>query len=969
MRIARLFTIAGRSPYDGVAFRMATPLDSPESAGFEVPSAWSEESCEALAELCFGTPCVPAVCELVPEGDIPQRLWRHRAAPGSEERLDRETDARQVFDRIAGAWAYQGWRGGYFDTEDDALAYYDEVRYLLCHRMLAPEAAQWARTGMHWAYGAPSEADGWIVDDRLGQMRRAQARDEASHGVAILSAPRATKHAPLSPWQQESLALARGVETGIDASGLNAAALELGDTIAQSTSTASRTVVLDVNHPEAPRFSGANARAAQRAAALATGAHIAARHLDALTAACRTRGRRAFDPSANPALRLALIAAREAGLPDTLVERALRLARQGRSLAEYPSLAFDPDADDEAAPAARHVLRIAGERLADPAGLNGIALAAWMGPGAGVFFAATAQSWNPCAGDGAISAVAADGSYVFLDGTPATRATLNVLAFLDADGSFAVAKFAHAARLAVASLDMTVSIVAQPTESLAEGAWRYRAIGLGISNLGPLLLACGVGYDSPEGRATAAAVAALLGGVASATSAELAEELGAYPRFAGNRDHALRALRNHHRAAEGAREGYEDLPHPPMPFDAESCPDADLARAARAAWARALTLGTAHGFRNAQTTMISPLASAERILGCDAFGIEPDTALVKYERLPGGGFRKLANRHVARGLTRLGYRPEQIGDIVAHLAGHGTLDGAPCIDHRSLRARGFTVAALQALEGAAAGALDLRYAFNIWTLGEEFCTKVLGLSSRELDDYAFNMPKALGFSEAEIEAANAWCCGAQTMEDAPGLDPAHIAIFDMPRAQGRGKRALVWSASLRMMAAVQPFLSGGIGRCLATPAEASVEDCARALWSAWGLGLKGLVLERESDPISLADSPARAVEETGPTLVHGSGGLRDRLVVIDGGDRPVNTPTTTSHSNAPQPTAFAGASQALAIAVTAREVAVGAAVAIREEHHETCRTDAGANARCPTCGNFAPEGARCGICGFVRGGR
>jgi hypothetical protein len=160
------------------------------------------------------------------------------------------------------------------------------------------------------------------------------------------------------------------------------------------------------------------------------------------------------------------------------------------------------------------------------------------------------------------------------------------------------------------------------------------------------------------------------------------------------------------------------------------------------------------------------------------------------------------------------------------------------------------------------------------------------------------------------------------------------------------------------------------------PAEVTVEDCARALWSAWGLGLKGLVLERESDPIPLADSAVRAVEETGPAPVHGSGGLRDRLVVIEGGDRPVTTSTTAPHSNAPQPqpTAFAGAaiiaaSQALAIAVTAREVAVGAAVALKQEHHETCRPDAGALSRCPVCGNFAPEGARCGFCGCVHGGR
>ena len=984
VRIARVFTIAGRSPYDGVAFRLATPLDSPAAAGFEVPSSWSEESCEALAELCFGEPCVPIAREPIAEADVPEFLWRHRPAAGGV-RLERESDARQVFDRIAGAWTYQGWRGGYFDGEGDARAFYDEVRFLLCHRMFAPEAAQWAHTGMYWAYGVERDIDGWIVDDRWGELRRAQARDGQPHGVAILAAPRPAPRHPLKPWQDEATAHAHALETAIDATALDASALKLGAAVTQASVACGRTVVLDASHPEAASFVGAGARTIQRAAALSTGSYIAARHLEALTVACRARGRKAFDAASNPALRLALISAREAGLPDTLVERALRLARQGRNLAEYPSFAFDPDAEAEAAPSARHTLRIAGERLDDPAGLNGIALAAWMGPGAGVFFAATAQSWNPCAGDGVIGAVAADGGYAFLDASWATRATLNLVAFLDGDDGFDAARFAHAVRLTVVALDITVAATAQPCQSLAEGAWRYRPIGIGFCALGPLLLNCGIAYDSPQGRALAAAVAALMGGTAAAASAELAEELGAYPGFEDNREHALRTLRNHRRAADGLRDGYEDLPHPPMPFDADSCPDAALARAAQASWARALALGTAHGFRNAQTTMIAPLIGAERLLGCDAFGIEPDAALVKYERLPGGGFRKCANRHVAAALAKLGYTPEKIGALIAHLAGHGTLNGAPGIDHRALRARGFTLASLQALEDAASSALDLRYAFNAWTLGEEFCTKVLGLAQRDLDDYAFDMPKALGFSAAEIEAANVWCCGAQTLEGARELDPAHLPIFDTPRPQGRGKRALAWSASLRMMAAVQPFLSGGVGRRLVMPAEATVEDCARALWSAWGLGLKGLVIERESDPIPLADSPARAVEEAGSAPVHGSGGLRDRLVVIDGGDRPVTTPATAPQSNAPQPTAFAGAmitatSQALAVAATAPDVALRQAEEHR--HHETCRPDAGAagtpfedalrmgtRSRCPTCGNFAPEGARCGLCGSVHGGR
>ena len=961
VRIARLFTIVGRSPYEGVAFRMAMPLEAEEAAGFEVPAAWSEEACEALAEICFGEFCVPA--ELIPvvEGDVPSFLWRRRAAEGAETRLGRETDARQVFDRMAGAWAYQGWRGGYFDTEDDAEAFYDEIRFLLCHQMLAPEAAQFASTGLYWAYGAEGATEGWIVDDRMGVLRRAQPRDLPAHGAAILSAARDGDIAALAPHAR--------LECAIDASALGpkhlSAALRIGAATADAHRTPVQTVLLDANHSEAAAFIGAHARAAQRDAAIATGTHIAARHIEQLGAAVRGRGRKSFDAAQNPALRLALIAAREAGLPDTLVERALRLARQGRSIAEYPTLAFDPDGEDEAVPQARHLLRISGARLDDPAGLNGIALAAWMGPATGVFFAATAQSWNPCAGDGAIRASAADGGHVFLDSTPCPRATINVRSFLRPNGSFDAGRFAHATRLAVAALDITVTLTAHPTEALAEGAWRYRPIGLGIANLGPLLMASGVSYDSAQGRAFASAIAALLGGTAGAASAELADEIGAFPRFEDNREHALRGLRNRMRAAEGAREGYEDLPHPPMPFDAETCPDASLAKAARAAWAEAAALATAHGFRNAQTTSITPMKSSERVMGCDAYGIEPDSGLVKYERLPGGGFKKTVSRNVAPALARLGYPPEKMAALVAHIVGHGTLDGAPGINHPALRARGFTAAALQALEAALPSALDIRYVFNQWTLGEEFCASGLGLSARDLEDYSFDMLKALGFSESEIAAANAYACGAQTLEGTKDVDPAHLAVFDTPQPQGRGNRTLAWSASLRMMAAVQPFLSGGIGRTLVMRADATVEECARALWSAWGLGLKTLLLERESDPISLADSPVRAVEETSPSPVHGSGALRDRLVVIEGGDRPLTTPTATTHPTAPQPTAFAGASQALAIAETARTFAL----AVSHDQPETCRTDAGADARCPTCGNFAPPGARCGVCGSVHGRR
>jgi hypothetical protein len=398
--------------------------------------------------------------------------------------------------------------------------------------------------------------------------------------------------------------------------------------------------------------------------------------------------------------------------------------------------------------------------------------------------------------------------------------------------------------------------------------------------------------------------------------------------------------------------------------------------------------------------MIAPLRASERVMGCEAFGIEPDSAMIKYERLPGGGFRKAVNRHVAPALAALGYEPDRIADIVAYVAGHGTLAGAPGIDHAALRARGFTAAAIQALESALGSVTELSLAFNRWTLGEEFCIRGLGFSAHELDDYGFDMLKALGFEPPSIEAANAWCCGARTLEGAPHLDPAHLAVFDCPRPQGaKGRRALAPAAGLRMMAAIQPFVSGGIGRSFVLGAEAPVEDFAAAIREAARLGLKVLMLEREASAIALADGPAlRAFEDRGRddsavTQDHGSAGaarvpaafappaavpasLRDRLVVIEGGERPASAtaPQPNTHSSAGGTAPMAGggaASQALVLAVTARDMAAGAAVAINEEQVETSRNESAM--RCPSCGGFAPRrsdaGVECGICGAVHGWR
>jgi ribonucleoside-diphosphate reductase alpha chain len=990
-----VFTLAGRSPYDGVAFRVTAPFESCDTLSTEVPSSWSEEACEALAELCFAQDCVPARRVAVPEDDVPRFLWRHGPDPADDPDAPRapEDSATQVFDRIAGALAYQGWKSGAFDAADDAAAFHDELRHMLCRQMVAFEPTVWSDAGLRWAYGIGAAPDGWAVDYRTGAARLAIADDIPPHGAAVVSGPDdARDRDAFAAWREESSALARGLETAIDVSRIAAVgalepALRIGETAAneargRGTGCSGRTLALDCRRADAADFVALRARQMHRAALAAAGAHLATRHLETLVQVSSGRGRRGYDPARNPALRLAMIAAREAGIPEDWIERTLRLARQGRALPDLPP---SPEAaGDGADPLTRHLVRVTDPAMdgSDAALLDAIALAAWLAPGTGAMFASAAEGWHGCAADGPIAAAACDGGYAFLPGTVCGRASVNLLAFRRPDATFAVAEFAHAVRLAAIALDLSLAMTAQPTRALAEGTWRYRPIGITLANLGPWLVSSGQGYDSDGGRALAAAAVALAGAEATATSAEMAAELGAFPRFAANREPMLRAIANRVRAAGGERFFYDGLARPPAALDHAACPDPALAEAALAAWRRAHDLAEAHGLRNAHLTLIAPQRTSERIMGCDAFGVDPDPGLVKYVRLPGGGFRKAVSRNLALGLAALGYQAGEIEDILDHVAGRGSLDGAPAINRARLKAHGFTEAALQSIDGALESALDIRHAFNRWTLGDEFCTRVLGLSQTQLDDYGFDMLKALGFAESEIAAANAWCCGAMTVAGAPHLHPSDVAVFDTARPHGPDGRAVAARAVIRMMAAVEPYLTGAVGKRIALPAEASVADCAETFAEAFRLGLKGIALERESVPIPIAASDAdgrRAADA--PRIGHaaeraGQNSGRDRFLVIDGGERPAQAPV-----QAPQPTASASASalalvpsqppQAIAIAMTARTLAQGALAVEAEHHPETCRTEP--TASCPSCGNFAllrtEAGVKCGICGAVRGCR
>ena len=361
-------------------------------------------------------------------------------------------------------------------------------------------------------------------------------------------------------------------------------------------------------------------------------------------------------------------------------------------------------------------------------------------------------------------------------------------------------------------------------------------------------------------------------GVSYATSAEIAGELGPFPGYKKNADHMLRVIRNH-RAAAYSSDTYEELAIKPLPLDHANCPDQRLVDLAKQSWDEALELGQKHGYRNAQATVIAPTGTIGLVMDCDTTGIEPDFALVKFKKLAGGGYFKIINRSVPAALEKLGYASSQIEEIVSYAVGHASLGNAPGINHTSLVGHGFGQNELDKVEGALASAFDIRFVFNQWTLGEEFCTNVLGIPAEKLNDPTFDLLRHLGFSKADIDAANDHVCGTMTLEGAPHLKEEHYVVFDCANACGKkGKRFLSVDSHIYMMAAAQSFISGAISKTINMQNDATIEDCQKAYELSWSLGVKANALYRDGSKLSqpLAASLVEDDEEAQEVLESGS---------------------------------------------------------------------------------------------------
>ena len=878
----------------------------------EVPANYSQVAADIIAQKYFRKAGVPVFLKKVEEEDVP--AWLYRSEPDTEklndlpenERFKGEESAKQVYDRLAGTWTYWGWKGNYFSTEEDAKIYFDEMRYMLAAQMCAPNSPQWFNTGLHWAYGIDGPSQGhYYVDFKTKKLIQSKSSYEhpQPHACFIQSVKDdlVNDGGIMDLWVREARLFKYGSGTGSNFSKLRGSTeglsgggrssgmmsfLRIGDRAAGAiksggtTRRAAKMVTVDIDHPDIEEYINWKVVEEQKVAALVAGSKLTAKNLKSVMDACNLdiySDKERLDPKINKELKKAILNCRAVMIPENYIQRIIQFAGQGFKEIEFQT--YDTDWDSEAyltvsGQNSNNSVRVTNEFLEkvsqkgkwdlirrtdggvhkslDASELwSKISEAAWACADPGIQYDTTINEWHTCPEAGRINASNPCSEYMFIDDTACNLASINLLQFKKADSSFDIEAYEYTTRLWTLTLEISVMMAQFPSKEIAQRSYEYRTLGLGYANIGGLLMSWGIPYDSDQGRSICAALTAIMTGISYSTSAEIAKELGPFPKYKENAKSMLKVIRNHKRASEGKTRGFENLSINPVPLLGQDCPDQNLIIAAKDAWAKALSLGEKHGYRNAQATVIAPTGTIGLVMDCDTTGIEPDFAMVKFKKLAGGGYFKIINRVVPEALAHLGYDKDQIDDMQRYAVGSGSLKDCQAISHNALIEKGFTKKEIDLIENSLASAFDIKFVFNQFTLGEDFCKNKLGISSEQMNDFSFNMLEFLGFSPEEIDAANIHVCGAMTLEGAPHLNKEHLAVFDCANVCGRiGKRFLSVDSHIKMMAAAQSFISGAISKTINMPNDATIEDCSDAYMLSWQLGIKANALYRDGSKLS-----------------------------------------------------------------------------------------------------------------------
>ncbi len=716
----------------------------------------------------------------------------------------------------------------------------------------------------------------------------------------------------------------------------SASAIKSGGT----TRRAARMVTLDADHPDVEDYINWKVEEEQKVVSMVIGSKVLKKHTrlieQAVTAVQGSDAdRAALDPDANPRLREAIRRALAETVPPSYIYRVLQLLAQGMrglDIEEYTTEWDEEAYNTVSGQSSNNSVRLNSEFMQrviedGPWVLTGrvdpslkievktrkiwdqIAYAAWSCADPGIQYHSTINEWHTCPTDGEIRASNPCSEYMFLDDTACNLASLNLMTFYDTETRrFDVDALLHAIHIWTIVLEISVLMAQFPTPEIAGKSYEYRTLGLGFANLGSLLMVMGIPYDSEQGRSLAACLTALLSGQAYLSSAQLAEQLGPFPRFQANREHMLRVIRNHRRAIYSAEEGeYEGLTVFPKALDPKTCPS-QLLEAARHVWDQALQHGESHGYRNAQATAIAPTGTIGLVMDCDTTGVEPDFALVKFKKLAGGGYFKIINTSIPPALEQLGYDKKQIEEITAYCLGRRTLKSAPGVSWKKLKAKGFSETVLKGIDKSLESAFSIHSAFAPAVLGEELLEKKLGISGQTYRKRGFQLLRHLGFTPEEIEEADRFACGTMTIEGAPHLEREHYAVFDTASKVGRiGTRFIPWRAHIEMMAAVQPFVSGAISKTVNMPNSVTVEDVKGAYFLSWQRMLKSIAIYRDGSKLS---QPLSTLSASGERLAEQILALQSRAErspdQLDEQDAPATKAGKPAVSPAPVPASDSG---------------------------------------------------------------
>ncbi len=818
----RHYTREGISPYDMFEYDYRTSvIRNPngekvfEMTNVEVPNHWSQIATDILA----------------------QKYFRKAGVPQADGSTGRETSIKQVAHRMAHCWMSWGHKYGYFASEKDAQIFYEELVYSLLAQSCAPNSPQWFNTGLYSSYGIDGKAQGhFFVDPATGKLERSKNAYERPqpHACFILSVDDdlVNEGGIMDLWVREARIFKYGSGVGTNFSHIRAEGeklsgggtssglmsfLRIGDRAAGAiksggtTRRAAKMVCLDLDHPEVVNFIDWKVEEEKKVAALIAAGYAS----DYEGEAYRT----VSGQNSNNSVRI----------PNEFFRR----------------LSNSENWDMTARSTGKVMSSIPAKELWEK-----ISYAAWRCADPGTQYDTTINEWHTCPEGGRINASNPCSEYMFLDNTACNLASFNLRRFFnETDNSFDVQGFEYMTRLWTVVLEISVLMAQFPSPEVAQLSYDYRTLGLGFANLGSMLMVSGIPYDSEQARAIGGAITAIMTGVSYKTSAEMAQVLGAFPRYQENKHHMMRVMRNHRAAAYDAADAYEQLEIKPMGINAKYCPDY-LLRAATKAWDDAVQLGEQYGYRNAQATVIAPTGTIGLVMDCDTTGVEPDFALVKFKKLSGGGYFKIINQSIPAALKNLGYNEQQIDAIVKHAKGHGSFAGAPFINHQSLSEKGLIAEELKKLDAAVESAFEIGFVFNAYTLGEE-CMQRLGFQPETYFAPDFNLLEALGYSDEEIEAANDYVCGTMTVEGAPHLKEEHLPVFDCANKCGKkGERYIHAHGHIRMMAAVQPFISGAISKTINLPHEATVEEIKDCYMLSWQLGIKACALYRDGSKLS-----------------------------------------------------------------------------------------------------------------------